>query len=451
MLGAMWFALQLSKEYRVHWDVSQDSAYSLSIPMQQILEEIDQSNQSLRIVMFESQPSRNDASLRNRFLQDLLDEMDRSSTLVSSLRVDLDRDRGVAQELGVTQYGSVVVQFDEQSIVIPERKLFHRQVGSQEVRFIGEAMLQSVLQTTLHPTVQVVYALEGNGERSLFDGTYTGLADFHALLQSQGLQVRKLNLLKLNEVPKDASAVLVLEPQGSLSSTVQQRLIEFVKQGGRLLFASGENNPVVLDPIFVSPLTGVVREIEVQSGHWDYPMLSIQLDTSLGQLKKDGRSVVFTRSNAFELGASPQSGIRQTAFAKLRTQAWLERGPLDKIPHTFDPDQDWKGAASLVAGIEVTSASGLLRDGVDTARILVMGDSDWLSNGMLVEVPSNILFAQGLLDWLFDDEEAVTGRYRTPNRVLLTQPQLNGLRWLLLIPLPLLISLWGFWSWRERR
>ena len=451
MLGAMWFGLQLSKEHRIHWDASQGSQYSLSIPMQQILDEIEQSNQSLRIVVFESQSSRKDASIRNRFVQDLLDEMERSSSLVSSLRVDLDRDRSVAQELGVTQYGSMVVQFNEQSIVIPERKLFHHQVGNQEVRFIGESMLQNVLLAILHPVVQVVYTLEGNGEHSLFDGTYTGLSDFHALLQSQGLQVRKLDLLKVDEVPSDAAAVLVLEPQGSLSSIVQQRLLSFVQAGGRLWLASGESNPVVLDPIFVSPLNGVVSETEVQSGHWDYPILSIQSDTSLGQLKKEGRSVVFTRSTAFELLAAPQSGIHQTVFAKLRSQAWLERGPLDDIPHTFDPDQDWMGVASLVAGVEVTSASGLLKDDTDTSRVLIMGDGDWLSNGMFAEVPSNILFAQGLLDWLFEDEDVATARYRTPNRVLLTQPQLNSLRWILLIPLPLLMSLWGFLSWRKRR
>ena len=95
--------------------------------------------------------------------------------------------------------------------------------------------------------------------------------------------------------------------------------------------------------------------------------------------------------------------------------------------------------------------SGLLKGDVDSARVLVIGDVDWVSNGMLEDVPSNALLAESVLGWLMDSTETKITKYRTPNRILITKPQLNVLRLLLLIPLPLIIALGGFISWRRRR
>ena len=92
-----------------------------------------------------------------------------------------------------------------------------------------------------------------------------------------------------------------------------------------------------------------------------------------------------------------------------------------------------------------------MEEDVESARLVVMGDVDWVSNGMLEEVPSNALFAEAVLGWMMDSTETKITKYRTPNKILITKPQLSVLRLLLLIPLPLMIAIGGFMSWRRRR
>ena len=251
-------------------------------------------------------------------------------------------------------------------------------------------------------------------------------------------------------MPEDATVVLVLEPRSALSATQQSVLLEYIQQGGRVWFASSDAHETLLSPFQIETLQGVVAETKTQSNHWDHPMLSLEPTEVNIPLLSENRSVVFGRTSAFSLTAGKQSGIRQSSFANLRSQAWLETSFTNLMP-VFDEETDWKGNASLVAGIEVGSGSGLVEDSVTSSRMLVMGDIDWVSNGMLGDIPSNALFAEALLSWLMDASETSITKYRTPSKVLITKPQLGVLRVLLLLPLPLLIAVVGFFSWRRRR
>ncbi len=447
LLGSLWFASQLLKDNGLHWDLSSESQYTLSVPTQQLLNEIDE---SLSIVVFEAQPSRTDADLRDRYMVDLMQQLGRASGLIEWKIKNLDKERELAQRLGVTQYGAVALTWKGVTLVIPERKMFLQQMGQTGIQFIGEDILQQALRTLIFPTVQVAYTLDGNGERSLYDGSTTGLSGFHALLENQGVQLKKLNLLRETSVPVDAAAVFVFEPLSMLSNEQQSLLLKYVQQGGRVWFSSSDAHETFLMPFNIEVLEGVVAETKTQSNHWDHPILSLEPNEVNIPLLSEERSVVLGRTSAFSLTASKQSGIRQTSFSNLRSQAWVERTPTTSAPQ-FDGDIDWRGPASLVCGVELLSGSGLLEESIASTRILVMGDIDWLTNGMLEDIPSNVIFAEVLLDWLMDTSETTASKYRTPTKVLITKPQLDVLRVLLLVPLPFLIALGGFLSWRRRR
>ena len=447
LLGCLWFGLQLLKDNGTHWDVSSESEYTLSISTQQLLNEIDE---PLNIVVFEAQPSRIDSDIRDRYMVDLMQQLERASSSVEWQLKNLDKERELAQRLGVTQYGAVALTWKGVTLVIPERKMFLQQMGQTGFQFVGEDILQQALRTLVFPAVKTAYTLDGNGERSLYDGSSTGLSGFHALLENQGLSLKKLNLLREPSVPQDAAIVLVLEPRSTLSTAQQLVLLQYIQRGGRVWFATSDVHETLLSPFQIETLQGVVAETKTQSNHWDHPLLSLEPTEVNIPLLSENRSVVFGRTSAFSMTAGKQSGIRQASFANLRSQAWLETSSNNSMPE-FDEETDWKGDASLVAGIEVVSGSGLVEDSVTSTRLLVMGDIDWVSNGMLGDIPSNALFAEALLDWLMDTSENSISKYRTPSKVLVTKPQLGVLRVLLLLPLPLLIAVGGFLSWRRRR
>ena len=106
LLGSLWFGTQLLKDNGGYWDLSSESEYTLTVPTQQLLNEIDE---PLSIVVFEAQPSRTDAELRDRYMVDLMRQLERSSPLVEWQLKNLDKERELAQRLGVTQYGAVAL------------------------------------------------------------------------------------------------------------------------------------------------------------------------------------------------------------------------------------------------------------------------------------------------------------------------------------------------------
>ena len=79
--------------------------------------------------------------------------------------VDFDRERLSAEALGVTEYGTVVVQRGEQRVDLADRELFRR-VGKgadQRLEFLGEAAINRAFSQLMSDTRRVVYALVGHG------------------------------------------------------------------------------------------------------------------------------------------------------------------------------------------------------------------------------------------------------------------------------------------------
>ena len=137
------------------------------------------------------------------------------------------------------------------TLVIPERRMFLQQMGQTDIQL--SAKISSSRPKLVFPSLQVAYTLDGNGERSLYDGSSTGLSVFHGLLENQGLKINKLNLLREATIPDDAAVVLVFEPTSSLSLEQQGALLQYIRRGGRVWFSSGYSHNSLLSPIGWSP------------------------------------------------------------------------------------------------------------------------------------------------------------------------------------------------------
>ena len=224
-------------------------------------------------------------------------------------------------------------------------------------------------------------------------------------------------------------------------------MLEYIRQGGESGFRV-KLHEALLAPLQVETLQGVAEETKTQS--------IVGPPHSVSGTKRGQSSVVIrrtiggSRSNEciFSYGVKAKWHSSVSFSNSVHRLGW--RRPTSSAPQ-FDEDVDWRGAASLVAGVELVSGSGQLEESVASTRVVVMGDIDWVSNGMLEDIPSNALFAEVLLNWLMDTSETSISKYRTPTKILITKPQLSVLRVLLLVPLPLLIAIGGFLSWRRRR
>jgi len=114
-----------------------------------------------------------------------------------------------------------------------------------------------------------------------------------------------------------------------------------------------------------------------------------------------------------------------------------------------------QGVGALVAGLDDTDIDDICRavEGQSTARIVVLGDSDVIGNGLLTEGPGNTTFAVNCLRWLVGDDArlSVVGRPQAVRRLTLSSDDLAALRWVVIGLGPMLAVILGAAVWTTRR
>ena len=207
----------LAGRYRVRWDLSEDAASTLQPETSAILEALDAQEAQVRVIAFSAQRKNEEALHRDRTMKDLLRELSFRSTHLETKFVDFDADRLTANALGVSAYGTVVIEGRGDRIDLRERDVFKRtkdKDGARSLAFYGEPLIAKGIRQVLSDEPRTVYLLEGHGEAGLVQHGPGGLQVLVQLLENQGWTVSNLNLLQDREteeapfVPTDASAVL---------------------------------------------------------------------------------------------------------------------------------------------------------------------------------------------------------------------------------------------------
>jgi ABC-type uncharacterized transport system involved in gliding motility auxiliary subunit len=118
-----------------------------------------------------------------------------------------------------------------------------------------------------------------------------------------------------------------------------------------------------------------------------------------------------------------------------------------KLEHevSYDPKTDTLGPLSL----GVTASRKV---GETSARLVVIGDSDFAANQALDQVRNGDLF-YNTINWLAQDESLISIRPKTTTnrRVNLSEAQARGLSWLDLFGLPGIVIFSGIYIWWKRR
>ncbi|MGH9561532.1 MAG: hypothetical protein ACRD3S_08760, partial [Terracidiphilus sp.] len=118
-----------------------------------------------------------------------------------------------------------------------------------------------------------------------------------------------------------------------------------------------------------------------------------------------------------------------------------------KLTHevSYNPKTDMKGPLSLgVAASKNVSYK--------TARLVVIGDSDFASNEAIGQSSNGDLFYNAV-DWLASDQNLISIRPKTAKarNVTLTDSQATALRWADIFALPGVVLVFGLAIWWKRR
>jgi ABC-type uncharacterized transport system involved in gliding motility auxiliary subunit len=155
---------------------------------------------------------------------------------------------------------------------------------------------------------------------------------------------------------------------------------------------------------------------------------------------------------AVALAVQPSANWQAAVLLESQSSSWTETGSLEGQLQ-FDPDSTER-SGPLIVGVALFRPRHVAPRGVAQQRVVVMGDSDFLSNTYLGN-GANLELGLNTLNWLVLDEALMMIPPRT-----VPDPSLNlsegALAWLaavflVILPAGLMASGWLIWFYRRRR
>ena len=423
-------------------------------------------------------------------IHDLLDEYARRSPKVQVEYVDPQQDVARARQL-VKTFGIRVDPDDPDSMnyVIFQVGTRHKQLSDSDLAeydftsmsfggqprvktFKAEDTFTSAMISVSRPVTLRVWFTSGHDEKLLEDTGLTGLSEVKKALAQQDMTVETVTLLERTEIPPDVRLIVIAGPTRRFTEQEIGLLQQYLERGGKLL--------ALLDPLDETGLEAwlakwgiVVGSNIVVDPARRLPFVSAAnlfvTEYTAHPIVKRMRTlaVIFPLARSVNPAQTPPEGVAVSPLALTSAQGW---GETQTSVNTFEfnESQDLKGPVSIAAAAERTipvaepghPAAGGVGDshaeaagrGTTTARLVDIGDSDFLINAQLPNA-GNRDFLLGAVCWLTEQEQLIGIGPKPLNAVTLnlTGAQLTGVFWFSFLALPLACGALGALMWWTRR
>jgi ABC-type uncharacterized transport system involved in gliding motility auxiliary subunit len=458
----------LAYRHYSHWDVSWHQHYRLSDRTKALIASL---NTDVDVMVFFQRNQEQYDNVRN-----LLKEYEYEAARFKPQRlriafVDPDRDlartRELKQKFDLTS-GNVVVftsagrtkYVDAKDTVEIEYKLKQDlTVDRKFAGFKGEQVFSSAIQSVLQESSPVVYFLTGHGERDIKDcGEQSGYSALARVIRRDNIELKTLQFAETRAIPDDCSALVIAGPEKRLSAPEIDSIASYLNKGGRLF--------LLIDPTIMTGLEKVLEDWNVKLGHSVVVGLTYTGDdliiTEYGNhpITKNlsnvvteffmPRSIELIETSATQPAQADQP--RAVVLAANTKDGWAE-SDINQKPPRFDAAVDRRGPIPVAVAVE----RGALRDinvGIKPTRIVVIGDSYFVSNGGLSKaIGGNIDFFMSSMNWLVAREAllAIGPKPVTVLRLDMNRQQVKTAAIIILGAMPLAAALIGLMVWARRR
>jgi hypothetical protein len=374
------------------------------------------------------------------------DELARSSDHISFEMTDVDLEPELANELRVRSNVVLVLISDDR-----REWLEIGQDPAEVARAFSnlDARVRARI-ARLQASREVVYLLEGHGERSVTPGLHDapGIGEFADLLASRNFATRPLNPSGrlAHGVPRDASVVVVPGPQTALTPEEFRHLRDYLDQGGSilLLFEPESKNLGGFDSLLDELGIKVRHEFLVHGSKHDRRRGTVA-DRAL-LFSPHVRNHPSTKGLASVVSTKPirfwGTGSLWLPLESPHSISWTTRS----VPGTWmDEDGDYEFGLgterqisfTLSAAIEFSASQG-------GGRIVMAADPDLISNLVFEDSLGNQQWADSAISWLARRENLPTSVV-VPEDAPVQMSRAQDRFWFygVVVSMPLLIIIFG--------
>jgi ABC-type uncharacterized transport system involved in gliding motility auxiliary subunit len=345
--------------------------------------------------------------------------------------VDPQKDPAAMRTLGITVDGELILHYG------------HRE---QRLDVLNERSFTNALERLVRGNDRIVAFVAGDGERRADGVANADLGTFVGQLEQSGLRAVPLNFSQTAAVPDQTDLVVLASPQASLSPVAIKALLDYLGNGGNVLWLAdpGNQDPSLqplADSLGIRVLPGELIDPSATAlglkdprmiPLGDYPPSAITRGFTLTTLFPEVAPLAEVRKSDWQLTPFLRSSPQATTQSVSDTQGNGLKGPLD-----------FGFALSRLSPSPAKSEQ----------RVVVIGNGDFLSNSYLGN-GGNRALGERIFDWLLGDDQLINLPSRgAPDRVLsVSQNEVSLLSFAFILAMPaLLLMIGGFIAWRRRR
>lgn len=369
-----------AQEYRAERDITQNARNTLSQPAREMLGKLAG---PVKLTVFATrQDVRGD--LRKQ-IQDFLAPYQRIKPDINVTFVDPREEPKLAQAAGIRVNGESVIEYNQKS---------------EHLTDYNEQTFVNALMRLARPGGRLVMALEGHGERRLNGIANHDLGEFGKQLAAKGFKTNSLNLALAQEVPANASVLLIANPQVELQPVEVHKIRQYLLQGGNLLW--------LIDPEPLRGLQPVAELLGLVLGPGtvvDPDAARLNVSPAVAIAANYGRHAItdnFRLNTVFpfarRIGVNDGTDWRASQLVEVAPRGWVETGKLDdKV--SFDKTRDIPGPVNIAVALE--------RNVNDRAqRVVVIGNGNFLANTYLGN-GGNLDLGVNIINWLAGDDALI--------------------------------------------
>jgi ABC-type uncharacterized transport system involved in gliding motility auxiliary subunit len=381
---------------------------------------------------------------RSQVADKLLGEYAKRSPWISYEVINPDVRPSAMQQKGVSKYGTLV---------------FEKTPKRLEINSVDEQSITSAILRLSDDDPRTVYFSTGHGERDLESAQRAGsrLLAWH-LRNKTGYVLETVNFGTSGTLPDDVDVLVISSPRNPFPDQDVEVLEGYLERGGRLL--------VLLDAGLPNPFPELLDRWGVEVGEnmvFDpgssffgdsaTPLVS-KYEPSLITRPLQGMNTFFPVAREVVPSDAMPEGLQAQSLVKTSDRSWAEVNMEDPQAY-FDPAEDEPGPISLAVSVRSSLAAGRGAEAAK-ARLVVFGDSDFVSNAALSSTDAdlgNALLLASAIDWLLEDDSLITlmATSTEKRRVILSGRQMRWIGYTTILLVPLTVALFGGVVWWRRR
>ncbi len=428
----------IATQNHVRWDLTASGDFSLSPQTIEIIQSLEQPVEIIGFYTSQQQGQQDELETR-------LQEYTSRSNQISYRFIDPEVNPAAVQQYGVPGFGgTMVLQSGDRT---------------QQITAITEQAITGAIVKVTQENPTTVFFLTGHNERSIDGFEEDSYGRVRQVLEDDNYIVQTISLVISDTIPLENSVLVIADPQSDLSFDEVTAINTYLSNGGRLLLLSNPFAPLPLptvmkqfglqwrDDVLIDQRSLFNNPFAPALDVGDYPFSDITSDLN--------GPTVFPTTRTISQTTTP-AGIIVTP---LLTSSPASQGATDfdegeVRPVPTDPQGPLTFGFSAEGALAATDATTDTIATTPSARLVVIGDADFVSNGNFNLPTANPDLFRSAIGWLATQDDAFTlpPREQPVDRsLLLTSGQGQFVFYMSTLGLPLLVVLAGIYVWWQRR